>query len=76
MPGTRRALERVPDGHGDWKPREKSMPLGYLAGLVATIPGWIVSMIAEDQLDLSAPGRYQTRAFGTSGELFERSTIR
>ncbi|MBA3258659.1 MAG: hypothetical protein H0T68_04230 [Gemmatimonadales bacterium] len=69
MPGTRRTLERVPEGRDDWKPHEKSMPLGYLAGLVATMPGWIVSMIAEDQLDLAAPGRYQTRAFGTSAEL-------
>ncbi len=29
MPGTRRALERVPEGQNDWKPHEKSMPLGY-----------------------------------------------
>lgn len=69
MPGTRRALERVPEGQSDWKPHEKSMPLGYLAGLVATMPGWIVSMIGEDQLDLAAPGRHQTRALGTSAEL-------
>jgi hypothetical protein len=26
--GTRRALERVPEGRPDWKPHEKSMPLG------------------------------------------------
>lgn len=26
--GTRRALERVPEGRNDWKPHEKSMPLG------------------------------------------------
>ena len=26
--GTRRALERVPEGREDWKPHEKSMPLG------------------------------------------------
>ena len=38
MVGTRRALERVPEGENDWKPHEKSMPLGYLAGLVATMP--------------------------------------
>ena len=35
--GTRKALERVPEGHYDWRPHPKSMPFGYLASLVATI---------------------------------------
>ncbi len=53
--GTRSALERVPEGHNDWKPHPKSMPLGYLAALVATMPSWIVSMVNHDQLDLKSP---------------------
>ncbi|MBA2457501.1 MAG: hypothetical protein H0V43_00940 [Gemmatimonadales bacterium] len=69
MPGTRRALERVPEGQNDWKPHEKSMQLGYLAGLVATMPGWIVSMVTEDQLDLASPGRYASRPFDSTAEL-------
>lgn len=52
---TRRTLERVPEGHYDWKPHEKSMPLGYLVTIVATILGWIEFMVNEDQLDM-APG--------------------
>jgi hypothetical protein len=36
--GIRKTLERVPEGNNDWKPHEKSMPLGYLATIVATIP--------------------------------------
>jgi hypothetical protein len=38
---TKRALESVPEGRDDWKPHEKSMPLGRLAGLVAMMPSWI-----------------------------------
>jgi hypothetical protein len=35
---TRKMIERVPEGRNDWKPHERSMPLGYLAALVATMP--------------------------------------
>ena len=71
MPGPRRALERVPEGRNDWKPHEKSMALGYLAGLVATMPGWIVSMVEEEALDLEAPGPYRTIVFDSSAGLLE-----
>jgi hypothetical protein len=69
MVGTRRALERVPEGENDWKPHEKSMPLGYLAGLVATMPRWVVSIVMEDGLDLASPGQYRSRAFESTSEL-------
>ena len=52
-PRTRRALERVPEGRDDWKPHEKSMPLGRLAMLVATMPTWINLVIDKDELDLA-----------------------
>ena len=44
---TRLALQRVPEGHNDWKPHPRSMPLGYLASLIATMPAWIVSSSSE-----------------------------
>lgn len=69
LAGTRRALERVPEGQNGWKPHPKSMELGYLAALVATMPGWIVSMIDEEYLDLAAPGRYGTTGFSSTAEL-------
>ena len=52
----RRALERVPEGKHSWKPHEKSMALGYLATLVATMPGWIAMVVSQDELDFSPPG--------------------
>ncbi len=51
----RLALQRVPEGHNDWKPHEKSMPLGYLASLVATMPSWIISMVTQDEFDMRSP---------------------
>jgi uncharacterized damage-inducible protein DinB len=51
-PLTRRALEAVPEGRGDWKPHDKSMPLGRLAGLVATMPSWLTMMIEKDEFDV------------------------
>jgi len=70
--GTRRMLERVPEGRNDWKPHEKSMPLGYLAALVATMPGWAAAMIDLDELDVTAAGEYQTRDVSTTAELLQR----
>jgi hypothetical protein len=51
--GARRALERVPDGHYDWKLHEKSMTMGYLAELVARLPGWPAFMIEQDELEIT-----------------------
>jgi len=51
--GTRKVLERVPEGQNDWAPHEKSMKLGYLASLVAWMPGWVEMMIAQDELDFA-----------------------
>ena len=61
-PRTRRALEQVPTGRDDWKPHEKSMPLGRLAGLVATMPSWVALIVGQDELELNPPaggGQFQ-----------------
>jgi uncharacterized damage-inducible protein DinB len=71
--GTRRVLERVPEGRNDWKPHAKSMALGYLAALVATMPSWIDFMINQDQLDIQAPdsAKFKPREMSTSRELVQ-----
>jgi len=62
---SRRALERVPEGRRDFKPHEKSMPFGRLAGLVASMPSWVSLIIDQDELDLTPPpgqGTYEPPA--------------
>lgn len=41
MANTRKMLERVPDDKFAWKPHEKSMTLGRLAGHIAEMPDYI-----------------------------------
>ncbi len=55
-PSSLRVLQRVPEGKPDWKPHEKSMPMGYLAALVASMPSWIAMAIMMDSLDLNPVG--------------------
>lgn len=50
---TRKCLERIPENLFSYKPHEKSMPLGYLALLVAEIPKWITHMIEESEIDFA-----------------------
>jgi uncharacterized damage-inducible protein DinB len=71
---TRKVIERVPEGRNDWKPHERSMPLGYLAALVASMPGWIDLMIDRDELNLDDPSSegFRTRAVATSAELVQQ----
>jgi uncharacterized damage-inducible protein DinB len=71
-PRTRRVLERVPEGKDDWKPHEKSMPLGRLAMLVATMPTWVGLVIHKDELDLNPPqgaSNVSQKPLRTPGEL-------
>jgi uncharacterized damage-inducible protein DinB len=71
IPVSRRVLERVPDGRFDWKPHEKSMPMGYLAMMVAAIPEWLARVIEKDELDIAPKDGPKVRPpeLKTSGDL-------
>jgi uncharacterized damage-inducible protein DinB len=56
MATTRRLLERVPEQDFAWKPHEKSMTLGQLAGHIANLPYWCSATIGTPVLDLAGIG--------------------
>ena len=53
VPRSRRALQAVPAGRYDWKPHDKSMILGYLANMVATMPQWMAMGVTQNELDVA-----------------------
>jgi uncharacterized damage-inducible protein DinB len=68
---SRKVIERVPEGRNSWKPHRRSMELGHLAALVASIPGWVEVMINRRELNLSDPENevMKTKAVKTRAEL-------
>ena len=68
---TRRILERVPEGSFDWKPHDKSMTLGRLAGHVAELTSLIVPALTQDELDF-ATGTYRPFSPSSTAELLEK----
>lgn len=71
MAVTRRVLERVPDGKGDWKPHQKSFSLAHLAQLVAWMPGWQVHTLKHGKLDLATAGKYSNETTATLLAMFD-----
>ncbi len=69
--GTRRVLERVPEGRNDWKPHPKSMPLGYLAALVARMPSWVAMMVDLDEYVLEPQGKFYPKVVNSNSELLK-----
>lgn len=73
-PLTRRALEVVPVGRDDFKPHPKSMPLGYLASLIAMMPSWLTMEIEKEEFDLAPPAGAASqfaRTLSTPAELVQ-----
>ncbi len=53
MANTRKMLELVPEDKLDYKPHEKSMKLGRLAGHVAEMVAWGATTLNTERLDLT-----------------------
>jgi len=58
IPATEKMLSRIPDDKLDWKPHERSMSLGQLAGHVADMYGWFDFVVGRDKLDFAEPYDY------------------
>lgn len=72
MGPTRKLLERVPSDKGPWKPHDKSMALGHLALLVATMPGWLTNMARGVDIDLATGGGYSFQKTESLLEQFDK----
>jgi uncharacterized damage-inducible protein DinB len=72
--GNRKTLQQVPEGKNDWKPHEKSMSLGNLATIVATIPSWLDMVVNMDELDINPPGgpRFRPPEWKKRSDLLEQ----
>src|ERR1700753_667852 len=72
--GIRKTLERVPEGKNDWKPHPKSMALGNLATIVATIPSWLDMVVNMDELDINPPGgpKFKPQDWKTRKDLLDQ----
>ena len=53
MSNTRKTLERIPEDKLGWKPHDKSMTLGRLAGHIVELVGWANTSITTDSLNVT-----------------------
>lgn len=67
---TRTMLERLPDDKFDWKPHEKSMTLGRLAGHIIEMVGWTRSTLTQDGIDFAAM-KYEPKVHTTTASMLE-----
>ena len=67
---TRRTLERVPADKADYRPHEKSMPLGKLAAHVTELAGFGLTVLTTPELDF-ASGTYKPMSFESAAQLLK-----
>jgi uncharacterized damage-inducible protein DinB len=69
MKSTRKLLECVPDGKFDYKPHERSMTLGRLAGHIGEMPSYVIGTLTMEWLDFT--GNEKPFAPATRQELLD-----
>jgi uncharacterized damage-inducible protein DinB len=69
--GTRKMLERYPEGKNDWKPHDKSMSLTQLAGHLSTLPNFAHMIATTEHYDMG-PNDYKPFFPNTGKEAVER----
>jgi uncharacterized damage-inducible protein DinB len=67
LASTRCMLERYPEGKDDWRPHDKSRPLGKLAVHVAELVNLGTIILETDEMDAAKPRQVPT--LGTAAEL-------
>jgi uncharacterized damage-inducible protein DinB len=73
MTNTRKTLERVPEEKWNWKPAEKSGTLGWLAGHVATLPGFGTVIIKQPSLEIAGANFPRVEKHGMLMDTFDRA---
>jgi uncharacterized damage-inducible protein DinB len=68
---TRKTLERFPEDKVAWKPHEKSMTMGRLAGHLAELPAWMTMTLQTDSVDIAPAGgpQFQPKIASTRDDL-------
>ena len=71
---TRKILEALPDNVDfGWKPHEKSMPLGRLAGHVTDMTGdWALHTLTQDKLEFPADHKWEAYVPASKAALLEK----
>ncbi len=69
MATARTVIERVPADKFGYKPHEKSMSMGTLAGHIAEMPAWVVPTLAQDSLDIAG---YQPPSLASPAEVLAK----
>lgn len=64
----RKMIERLPSDKLDWKPHDKSMKLGRLAGHIVEMINWVKLIVDTDGLDF-ASYPYQPKEYASAAEI-------
>lgn len=74
MGTTRRVLERVPDGHMEWRPHPKSMTLGRLATHIAELPSFADRILRHESFNIAPQAgetTYRPQTLATRQEILD-----